>query len=119
MPDNLHQPSLQEMLERDPAYAALVRSIAANPRPWLTIRESAAYLRRSVRQVRRYQAKGEMPPRKKIGRTWHYARTDIVRMKANLDREAQAQVRPMSHIGPHAEEKPGSTQEAPAKRHLP
>jgi predicted DNA-binding transcriptional regulator AlpA len=75
---------IAELLKRDPSYMAQIEAIGAAPTLWLSIRMTAALLGRSVRQVRRYEAEGRMPPRKRLGREWRYARADIEKMKETL-----------------------------------
>jgi hypothetical protein len=79
--------TVREMLERDPHYMAVIRAIeaAAATKPWLSVKETAAFLGRSVRQVRRYQAAGKMPERRKFGRGWHYPRSELEKIKFSLD----------------------------------
>jgi predicted site-specific integrase-resolvase len=52
---------------------------------WLSAKETAAYLGRSVRQVRRYQADGKMPERKKRGRERRYPLSELEKIKSSLD----------------------------------
>jgi predicted DNA-binding transcriptional regulator AlpA len=75
--DNL---TVAEVLERDPVYVAMMKAIDSSPK-WVSIKQAAAILGRSVRQVRRYQSEGKMPPRKKAGRALGYSRADIEAMK--------------------------------------
>jgi Helix-turn-helix domain len=79
-------PTVLEMLERDPSYMAAIRAIEALPlSPWLSVKQTAAYPGRSVRQVRRYQAEGKMPERKKSGRERRYPRSELEKIKSSLD----------------------------------
>ena len=77
--------SVLEMLERDPAYMATIKAIETAAKTWLSVKETAVYLHRSVRQIRRYQAEGTMPPRKKFGRGWYYPRPELEKIKSALD----------------------------------
>jgi hypothetical protein len=52
---------------------------------WLSAKETAAYLGRTVRQVRRYQADGKMPERKKCGRERRYPLSELEKIKSSLD----------------------------------
>jgi hypothetical protein len=83
MPDNSTSLTVLEMLERDPKYMAVIQAIeaAAATKPWLSVKEAAAFLGRSVRQVRRYEAAGKMPQRKKFGREWFYPRSELEKTK--------------------------------------
>lgn len=75
-----------EMLERDPSYIAAIRAIEAlPPSPWLSVKQTAVYLDRSVRQIRRYEADGKMPPRKKVRREWRYPRSELEKIKSTID----------------------------------
>jgi hypothetical protein len=79
--------TVRDMLERDPHYMAVIRAIdaAAATKPWLSVKETAAFLGRSVRQVRRYHAAGKMPERERWGREWRYPRAELEKIKSSLD----------------------------------
>ena len=51
----------------------------------VSVKKTAAYLGRSVRQVRRYQADGKMPERRKCGRERRYLRSELEKIKSSLD----------------------------------
>jgi Helix-turn-helix domain len=85
MPTDLSSPTLLEMLERDTSYMADIKAIGAGGSAWLSVKQTAVYLDRSVRQVRRYQAEGKMPERKKCGRERRYLRSELEKIKSSLD----------------------------------
>ena len=64
---------------------AAIKAIEAGASAWLSVKQTAAYLGRSVRQVRRYQADGKMPERKKCGRERRYPRSELEKIKSSLD----------------------------------
>jgi|SRR6267154_6783170 len=68
MSTNPAPPDLREMLERNTSYMATIKAIETGASAWLSVKQTAVYLDRSVRQIRRYQADGKMPQRKKCGR---------------------------------------------------
>ena len=75
---------LRQLVERDPEYVAMIKAIDKAASAWLSVKKTAAYLDRSVRQVRRYQADGKMPQRKKWGREWRYPRSEVEKLKPLL-----------------------------------
>jgi excisionase family DNA binding protein len=77
--------SVLEMLERDEAYMATIKAIGTAAPLWLSVKKTADYLGRSVRQIRRYEAEGKMPSRKKFGREWRYPRSELEKIKSELD----------------------------------
>jgi hypothetical protein len=85
VPTNPTSPTLLEMLERDTSYMAYIKAIGTGAPAWLSVKQTAAYLDRSVRQVRRYQADGKMPERKKCGRERRYLRSELEKIKSSLD----------------------------------
>jgi excisionase family DNA binding protein len=85
MPTNPASPDLRAVVESDPAYLMEVQAAQAGSSGWLSVKETAAYLGRSVRQVRRYQADGEMPERKKRGRERLYPLSELEKIKSSLD----------------------------------
>jgi hypothetical protein len=85
MPTDLSSPTLLEMLERDTSYMAEIKAIETGAPVWLSVKQTAAYLDRSVRQIRRYQADGKMPERKKCGRERRYPRSELEKIKSSLD----------------------------------
>lgn len=85
MPTDPSLPTLLEMLERDASYMAALKAIEPGESAWLSVKQTAAYLDRSVRQIRRYQADGKMPERKKCGRERRYPRSELEKIKSSLD----------------------------------
>jgi hypothetical protein len=85
MPTNPASPTLLEMLERDPVFVATNKATETGASAWLSVKQTAAYLDRSVRQIRRYQAEGKMPERKKCGRERRYPRSELEKIKLSLD----------------------------------
>jgi excisionase family DNA binding protein len=85
MPTAPDAPTLREMVEGDPAYLMAIKTAQVETSDWLSVKETAAYLVRSVRQVRRYQADGKMPERKKCGRERRYPRSELEKIKLSLD----------------------------------
>jgi hypothetical protein len=73
------------MLEHDPAYMAAIKAIETAASAWLSVKKTAVYLDRSVRQIRRYQSDGKMPQRKKCGRELRYPRSELEKIKSSLD----------------------------------
>lgn len=73
------------MLERDSAYMTTIKDIEKGASTWLSVKQTALYLKRSVRQIRRYEADGKMPKRKKVGREWRYPRSELEKIKLELD----------------------------------
>jgi hypothetical protein len=78
-------PTLRELVESDPAYLMAIKTAQVGASDWLSVKETAAYLVRSVRQVHRYQAEGKMPERKKCGRERRYPRPKPEKIKSSLD----------------------------------
>jgi excisionase family DNA binding protein len=85
MPTNPASPHLREMLERNTSYIADIKAIETGASAWLSVKQTAAYLDRSVRQIRRYQADGKMPQRKKCGRERRCPRSELEKIKSSLD----------------------------------
>jgi helix-turn-helix protein len=85
MPTTSNAPTLRELVESDPAYLMAIKTAQAGTSDWLSVKKTAAYLGRSVRQVRRYQADGKMPERKKCGRERRYPRSELEKIKSSLD----------------------------------
>jgi hypothetical protein len=85
MPTTPNASTLRELVESDPAYLMAIKTAQAATSDWLSVKETAAYLGRSVRQVRRYQADGKMPERKKRGRERLYSRSHLEKIKSLLD----------------------------------
>jgi excisionase family DNA binding protein len=73
------------MVEGDQAYLMEIKAAQVGASDWLSVKETAAYLGRSVRQVRRYQADGKMPERKKRGRERRYPLSELEKIKSSLD----------------------------------
>jgi hypothetical protein len=85
MSTNPAPPDLREMLERNTSYMATIKAIETSASAWLSVKQTAVYLDRSVRQIRRYQADGRMPQRKKCGRERRYPRSELEKIKSSLD----------------------------------
>ena len=85
MPTAPDRPTLREMVEGDPAYVMEIKAAQAGASDWLSMKQTAAYLGRSVRQVRRYQADGKMPEREKRGRERRYPLAELEKIKSSLD----------------------------------
>jgi len=85
MPIPPNAPTLRELVESDPAYLMATKTAQVGTSDWLSVKETAAYLGRSVRQVRRYQADGKMPERKKCGRERRYPLSELEKIKSSLD----------------------------------
>ena len=85
MPTNPASPTLLEMLERDTSYMADIKAIELGGSAWLSIKQTATYLDRSVRQIRRYQAEGKMPECKKRGRERRYPLSELEKIRSSLD----------------------------------
>jgi hypothetical protein len=85
MPTHPASPTLLEMLERDTSYMADIKAIESAGSAWLSIKQTATYLDRSVRQIRRYQAEGKMPESKKCGRERRYPLSELEKIKSSLD----------------------------------
>jgi hypothetical protein len=76
--------TFREMLAADPAYNAEIKKIDDGAAAWLSVKQTAIYLGKSVRQIRRYQRDGLMPPRKKVSRAFMYPRSELEKMKPSL-----------------------------------
>ena len=85
MPTTPNAPTLCELVESDPAYLMETKAAQMGASDWLSVKKTAAYLGRSVRQVRRYQADGKMPERKKCGRERRYPLSELEKIKSSLD----------------------------------
>ena len=85
MPITPNAPTLRELVECDPAYLMAIKTAQVGTSDWLSVKETAAYLGRLVRQVRRYQADGKMPERKKRGRERRYPQAELDKIKSFLD----------------------------------
>jgi excisionase family DNA binding protein len=85
MPTTPNEPTLRELVESDPAYLMAIKTAQVGTSVWLSMKETAAYLGRSVRQVRRYQADGKLPERKKCGRERRYPRSELEKIRSSLD----------------------------------
>jgi Helix-turn-helix domain len=85
MPTASDVPTLRELVENDPRYLMAIKTGQKGASDWLSVKQTAAYLGRSVRQVRRYQGVGKMPDRKKCGRERRYPRSELEKIKSSLD----------------------------------
>lgn len=91
MPNAHQNMTVSQYLELDAEYVAAIKAIDSGRAKWLSIKQAAVLLGLSVRQVRRYQADGKMPPRQKAGRELRYARSDIEKMLAEKTPETATQ----------------------------
>jgi len=98
MTEKLSTLTVREMLERDASYVATIKAIDARVPDWLTVKQAAQLMERSVRQVRRYEADGLMPPRKKVGRHRKYPRGAVLELSALLANQPRG-LKAVSHIG--------------------
>jgi hypothetical protein len=73
-------------MELDPVYGATFKNMRLRPPELvkLSVKETAAYLERTVRTIRRWQASGRMPPRFKVGREQRYRLLDVQELKEVL-----------------------------------
>jgi excisionase family DNA binding protein len=85
MPTAPDTPTLRQLVESDPAYLMETKAAQVGASDWLSVKETAVYLGRSVRQVRRYQANGKIPERKKCGRERRYPLAELEKIKLSLD----------------------------------
>ena len=82
--------TLADKLAADAEYQAALKKIEEAASAWLSVKQTAVYLHRCVRQVRRYERDGIMPPRRKAGRKFLYPRTEIEKMKESLGKRPAA-----------------------------
>lgn len=75
-----------------------VLEMRAQAAEWLTVKETADLMKRSIRQIRRYEAEGLMPQRKKAGRRRKYPRAAIIELRNKLANRPGG-LKAMSHIG--------------------
>jgi Helix-turn-helix domain len=94
MPADPPSLTVLQMLERDAAYVATINAIETGASAWLSVKKTALYLDRSVRQIRRYEAAGKMPPRKKFVREWRYPRSELEKIKSALDQHRTSTTSP-------------------------
>jgi hypothetical protein len=87
---DIDMPTLQEdfeaMMENDPVHGPTFRAIRMRPPELvkLSVKDTAAYLEKAVRTIRRWQADGRMPQRVKVGRERRYRLLDIQELKKTL-----------------------------------
>lgn len=88
MPD--HQKNFEVMMESDPVYGSIFRDMRTRPPELvkLLVMETAAYLKKSVRTIRRWEAEGKTPPRFKVGRERRYRLVDIQDLATKLPPDA-------------------------------
>ncbi len=72
---------LDEVPLNDPMFFEKIRR-AIEAFPFISIKETAKLLGKTVRTVRRWEAAGKMPPRTKCGHRMKYHRDDIKAMVA-------------------------------------
>ena len=81
MPINSNAPTLREALEADRGFQHEVNSAQAGSSEWLSAEAAAKYLNKTVRHVRRYQAAGKLPTRRKVGRERRFSREEVEALK--------------------------------------
>lgn len=69
--------ALREAVEAAPSFQHAVQAAQAGSSEWLSAEAAAEYLNKTVRQVRRYQAAGKLPTRKKVGRERRFSRVEV------------------------------------------
>lgn len=81
-------------MELDPEHGAMFRAMRLRPPELvkLSVIETAIYMERTVRTIRRWQAEGKMPPQIKVGREKRYRLLDVRQLKLAIASGAVRQV---------------------------